>query len=79
MFDAALPQPPEERSLCGLTLIPQSIVYKAPLFALLVRDAPSRAQVGLVSQHHKEFSLLTIGSLRNHPGGHLVHDIQGIV
>ena len=66
MLDAAFTQPLQDRPLRCLALIPQRLVDVAALF-ILCRQSCCRAQVGLVSEHDKKFSVLAIGSVLKYP------------
>ena len=66
MLEATFTQPSQDRSLCRLTLIPQGIINVAAFFSLCPHRS-SRVQIGLISQHNHEFSLLAIGSMLDHP------------
>src|SRR5437773_760619 len=70
MLEAAFAQQLQEWALGGLTLIPQRIVHIAALF-VLYRQSRRSTQVGLVSEHHKKFRLLTVRRMLHDPGRNL--------
>ena len=65
MLEPMFTQPTQNRAL-RLTLIPQGIVNVAALFSLCPHRG-RRAEVGLVSEHNKKFSLTAIGGVLDHP------------
>src|SRR5437870_8640266 len=66
MLDSAFAQPLQNRALRRLALVPQRIVHVTAFFSF---RAQSRcpAQVGLVSEHNEEFSLLPTRGMLHHP------------
>jgi hypothetical protein len=66
MLDAAFAQPLKNRSLRRLALVPQRIVHVTTLFSFCAQSR-CPAQVGLVSEHNEEFSLLPIPGMLHHP------------
>src|SRR5882724_9890502 len=71
MLEPVFTQPTQDRALRRLTLISQGTINVAALFSLCPHCS-SRAQVGLISKHHHEFSPLAIGSVLDHPWCNLV-------
>ena len=71
MFDAAIAQPLQNRTLCGLGLVQQSLIHESPLFSL-GRETRGRAQVGLIGKHNEKFGLLAISGVFHHPRRDLV-------
>ena len=71
MLEPAIAQPLQNRTLCCLGLVLQSLVYESPLFSL-GRETRGRAQVGLVRKHNEKFGLLAISGVFHHPRRDLV-------
>jgi hypothetical protein len=72
MFDGAVAQPLQNWFLRRLALVHQGVIHVARLFSLS-RQTVRAAQVGLLSEHHKKFSLLSIGCVFRYPRRDLLH------
>jgi hypothetical protein len=66
ILDLAFAQPLEDWPLCALGLFQQGLINETALFGLGWQIS-CRAQIGLVCQHHKKFSLLSIGCVFHYP------------
>src|SRR5439155_9213472 len=77
MFDVAFAQPLQDWLLPALSLLQQGLINKAGFFALSWQIG-CRAQVGLVCEHDKKFSLLSVGGVLDHPWGDLVRDVDRV-
>ncbi len=70
MLEAAFAQQLQEWTLAGLTLIPQRVVHITALF-VFCRQSCRSTKVGLVSEHHEKFRLLTVRRMFHDPGRNL--------
>src|SRR6266545_3277577 len=77
MLDVAFAQPLEDWLLRGLGLLQQGLIHEATLFGFSWQIR-GRAQIGLVSEHDKKFSLLSVGGVFNHPWRDLVRDVDRV-
>jgi hypothetical protein len=75
VLDVAVAQPLQDWLLCAPGLLQQGLIHEAALLHLSWQIG-GRAQVGLVSEHDKKFSLLSVGCVFHHPGRDLVRDID---
>src|SRR6266540_289424 len=77
MLDIAVAQPLQDWLLHGLSLLQQGLIHEATLFGFSWQIR-GRAQVGLVSEHDKKFSLLSVDGVLNHPWRDLVRDVDRV-
>ena len=71
IFDVALAQPLQDWRLRRLGLFQQGLINEPALFRLGWQTGRA-AQIGLICEHNKKFSLLSVGRVFHHPRRNLV-------
>ena len=66
MLDVVFAQPLQDWPLCGLRLVQQGLINETALFGFSWQIS-GRAQIGLVCEHDKKFSLLSVGGVFHYP------------
>ena len=73
IFEALFAQPLQNRALGGLALTPKRIVHVGTLLGFC-RQSRRTTQVGLVSENHEKFRLLTVRRMFHDPRRNLCRD-----